>query len=358
MPRGRMVRLRSIRAKARERLLVVASSLTVVGIVFGTLQEVASKWATDQSVFGILTAGLGTALVVGLISWFLRSRLGRNDVISRDWGQLDIGGGGVLLCQPTTSGEVTATRLTTDSRTLDFAPETPSFALSPDGTVAATLEGSSLRISAIDPATGHVNRWGPTVDGVQAARVLAVARKGDAAVWCAVTGDVSKRAEIGWSSAQQLDWTPITLPNGQIGAAQDAVFVGHTLILLREQNNTIYSAGPDGHASELTALTPSGCTPVALDAAVVGGTTFLGLALLVNAAAEEPIAEFRVFQVDAGGGTDLVANERGDGALEQLHLVRSPFGEEDDLKVVGVSGAKVSQYKPLKERHSLLEIVR
>ena len=159
-----------------------------------------------------------------------------------------------------------------------------SMAMSPDGSLVATIVGHAVRVSVVCPS-GEARPWGSDAklpDGLDGSRrVLALSEKGDEEVWCAVVatatmrlGTVRRNRTPQWK--QVFEWSK---------AVGSAAFWNRGLLLVPVE--TVDNNRPPARHYSLTFSTQAIREPnaeenvhkeiSAVDVAVVGGRPFLCL---------------------------------------------------------------------------------
>ena len=337
---GLGVRFRRATRWAGRTAAARATNLTTAGIGAGFIWIALSN-QFDSGVRAPLLVGLGLAAMlqggIRLLNRFLPTS---SDGFGLGWGQIAVKDG-VLLVRSLKAGTIEATRLSAggDQTKFQVEAEAPSLALSADGTLAATLHQSKLRFALIDPRTGDLtSSWSsPVPVKVPAARVVALANKGDSAVWCAVTGGASHRAAIipnadpAWKMVR-VDGEPV---HGEtLAEARAAAFLGHELWILGTDAN-IYRTGPDGMARQRN---PDGLGNwVAMDAALVGGVALM--ALVRTTTGTDPKSNLVVFDMADFDNPVMVHNVSLKDTVDPVRVVRSPLTAPKDLSVITVNGS-------------------
>ncbi len=289
-------------------------------------------WASDKlnslpwyEVF-LVAAVVGGALkgLQELLAWVFRSPA----TLGPDWGQISTNDVAMLV-RSSKAGAISVTRL--PEHQVDFEVEEggPSLALSPDGTVAATLRDSTLRVSLVDPVVGEATSWGPSMRvKVGASSVAAVARKGDDGLWCAISGQRSYLAAV--APGTDPDWTELQVDGQPLGESRAAAFVGHQLLVLGVNDGNLRQVDADG-AARWSELNADGGW-VAMDTAVVDGTLYLALVRNRPGSGEE--GELLVYEFGDTQRYELVHATETKGGIDLVRVVRSPLTPQRELVVL------------------------
>lgn len=258
--------------------------------------------------------------------------------ISRAWAALDTQGGRWQF-RSDKSGKVSQVVLADGEPARVPDDEGTSLAMSPDGSLLATMVGRTLRISTVG-RSGTVHRWkdfdfDPDEEKPDV-QVRAVARKGDSEVWCAVAyGDRTRFA--GLSRSTQPVWQEAKKPK----AAQYAAFHGSRLILVTiDRSGSAEPQGkcwhvplrPEADAAEWAPIWRDPRTVTAIDAAKVGGRTYLCLLAGVADESEGKITDTDLIVWSADSADLLV--ERLASVYEHVSVVRHPEGDPETLCVL------------------------
>ena len=264
------------------------------GLVFSLAATLVSLWGVPPG--PALALGFAEALaagwvlitlVVGVLALILTREL------PQAWARLELCDGQHTEYVVTDDGAPEAHKMSSqkDERRLP-APESrdTSLAMSPDGSIIATLTRHELRIWTVDLADGAVFAWSDAIriDPAKSnPRVVAVARCGELQVWCAYAFEVNKElSNVLWARLGK---------NGVVGEFSEvgdptrhkeayAVFLGDRLQYIDRQDNRIHEilCGREyaGQRPVTTDFEYEGLTNASvksIDAAVVGGRTYVAL---------------------------------------------------------------------------------
>jgi hypothetical protein len=201
-----------------------------------------------------------------------------------------------------------------------------SVAMSADGTLLASMAGQRLSFQELNPATGETYPWGNSItfpDRVTNPRIVAVSGKGHRDAWFALVTEQSDPGRPGplfvGTHGTRQDLTPIP---GRL--ATHAVFWGMHLLFDFDTIFSLFSEDvrlPHFNKRKL----------IAVDAAQVGGRTYLAILATANsgeAAGDAAKGELIVLPVDGGKprAVDVIATD--------VRIVRALEGTEQDVQVL------------------------
>lgn len=236
------------------------------------------------------------------------------------------------------------------------APEAPgtSMAMSPEGSIIATIIRYELRIWTVDPTDGAVKAWTNPIP-IDAAkhknpRVVAVARCGELYVWCAYHFETPKGVpEVSWARLAAVGAIDKFMTVGrehEVGKGAYAAFVGDRLRYINTDEDALheilcgraYSEGqdPDGRLVRQNLINTS---VKSIDAAVVGGRTYVALLIDVADGHGETITKLLVEPEGLAPAACTV--ERGSS---HISLLRAPCGDAARATVFLVVGRSAIAY--------------
>jgi hypothetical protein len=298
------------------------------------------------------TSGRGTSSLAPAESRrrsLARPRVPRSDArpTSRAWACVDVGIGGLHRFEVTAAGSVAAQRiLIGESRRFDAVNEsTGSLAMSPDGSLIATVAGQVLRISAVNPINGLFREWtGPVRVPFENAQILAVARKGDTEVWCAIADkDRIKMTSIAFSGAHN-GWREVEAGD-DVTEAPYATFVGSRLLYTnRGQISELLVSGGDARPWTPSNWDQHGQNVIALDSAKIGGQPVIAI-VTGNGSRSQAAGE---------GGARLITlpstGEADEHDLEahatHVSIVRAPTAGREGICLLTGVGTEMNAYYP------------
>ncbi len=333
-------RARAIPRSTVETLLAVPIWLFLGWIVQVSLQ-----------LLGVQNQVLGFSIVIGgtgLVALALVIRARRSRLANHAWALVNTRAGAWQFRSDRLGQPIRAVVKAGEMpKTLDSAGS--SFAMSPDGSLLATVVRGAVSISIVTPS-GAVCHWGDFAIARPAVQVRAVARKGDLEVWCAVVDEDRTQVARLHRPTNSLG-QPAWLEVGDLKAAEYAAFWGSTLLLVAggsgnnaHEHSRCWQVSltaeafrvqrprgdSDSRIIHATDQAPRGLESqwiTALDSANVGGRNYLALLARVE---------------DEASKTDLVvlrANstecrvERVDSAYEHVSVLRDPTGDPESVRV-------------------------
>ena len=190
-----------------------------------------------------------------------------------------------------------------------------SFALAADGTLAGAIVGRHLRVAAVVPWNGNLYHWKqPMVipDGITGPRLLCIAPRGDFDVWLALI-DGSGELRLGTAK----DATKDVLKMRKLVSAEPetrAIFLNDGLLYTKDKK--VHYVGFDGSKRASPPWGVGGYSALALDVAVAGGRTYVGL---LTASGPRQL----VVLYDEGRRPSRADVE---ASATQISIVRAPYG--------------------------------
>jgi hypothetical protein len=262
---------------------------------------------------------------------------------SRAWAHLDARAGCRYRFLVTKAGSVTGkVDVAPTGQFVSLQQDGASLAMAPDGSLLAILARRLLRISVATPSNGTLHEWAEPIRlPYENVRVLAIARKGDREVWCAIAAGATTRVTSLAKSGEQNPWREV----GDATERSYAAFVGTRLLFI--EGGQIWQVFlPDG---EKQLWTPpnwdqSGRTVIALDSAEIGGQPVKAVLTETKRRRQDEHDEnIQLTMVPTTGET----NERElEPLANHVSVVRAPTGTREEMCVFAGSGIEMKPSYP------------
>lgn len=308
----------------------VLAGLNLLAEVLGFSQTLNDAIPGGINAWYVLLGGIALALIAAFVQWIFHS-----DDAPPAVGLLNVQPVGLAQFSPDKSGEIrldlVAGQPEIGSHLASHRGHPVSLAFAADGTVLATLAGQRLSFATVNPRTGTYQPWGTPIilDEIPSARVVAVAGKGDRDLWFILAVGEQDLAKPGTLRLGTYgNPKPVPLEGApEFCTATHAAFIGiHAAYDIESVKRVFPQWARDPRLS--------GKRVIAVDAATVGGCTYLA----VLAASSEPGAEgstYEVMVIPRNGGALRVCEISSEhGTPANVRVIRSVRGGPEDVRVL------------------------
>lgn len=291
---------------------------------------------------------IGGVLAVALLVILVRKDTDRGT--PRAWARVDTPNGESWRVRADGTGQAISEPVTLCRD--DRKPATPSddgmsLALAPDAAVLAIVARGRLSILTLNPRDASIHSWaGRITIPPRNPRVLAVARKGDREVWCALVDDDRIRMATLAKSAEMPVWSELGQRDNAGGTY--AAFLGSRLLFVRDGEVCEAFAGQTRSWTPRNWQQPHDERVIAIDTATISGRSFV--ALLTQAARDGNTGEAAKTRLIVVPADENGYHHESDLEVPANHvsLVRAPGGDPRSVCVLAGAGTEMKIIYPFR----------